>query len=107
MDEHRRAAASAVRRLLCAGPCQSYEIQRRNQRQAIRRALGRLQKLDIVCALALGWCEVGSGEMLRWQGGGKRTGAYADPTPNWRTVSLTDLGVKAATALERDAAASQ
>jgi hypothetical protein len=78
-------------------------LERRNQRQATRRALGRLHP-DYVCALALGWCEVGSGELVTWQGGGSRQHykSVMVDTPRWRLVGLTDIGVKVALLLEQE-----
>jgi hypothetical protein len=89
-------------------PAGSYELQRRNHRQAMRRALGRLHERGFVSALALGWCEVGTGEFIEWQGGGKRQRKPDDcnprgwPTANWRLVGLTSDGIALALLLERE-----
>jgi hypothetical protein len=91
-------------------PGKSWELQRRNQRQAMRRALGRLERQDLVTALALGWCIVGKGggDFLEWQGGGKRKREPGDwnprgwPTPNWRLVTLSAEGITMATLLEKE-----
>jgi hypothetical protein len=81
-------------------PDQSYETQRRNQRQALRRALGRLHKQGWVDALALGWCQVRGAEWVEWYGGGRlerKSSDYAmrygDKTPNWKMVSLSEGGI--------------
>ncbi|MEO3811350.1 hypothetical protein ABGB17_20340 [Sphaerisporangium sp. B11E5] len=81
-------------------PDKSYELQRRNQRQAMRRALGRLYKHGYVEALALAWLNIRDGEVMEWQGGGRRVGPYNDKTPNWRAVSLSTIGLEAALLLE-------
>jgi hypothetical protein len=86
-------------------PAKSWELQCRNQRQAIRRALGRLHP-EYVYALALAWCEVFHSDVIRWQGGGSRAFRDLDrPTPRWRLVGLTDAGIKAALLLEQEPAA--
>jgi hypothetical protein len=92
-------------------PDLSYEIQRRNQRQALRRALGRLHADGWVDALALAWVTVRDQEWLEWQGGGRREHSssdyarqYGDKTPNWKAITLTDVGIKLAAALERETA---
>ena len=92
-------------------PDLSYEIQRRNQRQALRRALGRLHTDGWVDALALAWVTVRyDEEWLDWQGGGREDRSssdyarrYGEKTPNWKAVTLTDAGIKLALALEREA----
>lgn len=97
--------AKLYERLYVAGE-RSYELERRNQRQAQRRALGRLHEQGFISALALGWCFVESAEFLDWQGGGRRQrdpDGFRFSTPRWRRVSLTDSGVKAALALELEA----
>lgn len=97
-------------------PGKSWELQRRNQRQAMRRTLGRLHRQGIVSAMALGWCSVqqGGGEFIEWHGGGKKehsssddylTKRYGCKTPNWKTVSLTREGVQLAVILEQESAA--
>jgi hypothetical protein len=83
-------------------PDKSYELQVRSQRQALRRALERLRKLDLVAALALAWVNVSDQVPWRWQGGGKRESRYGDGYPRWRYVSLTTAGVKTAELLEAE-----
>ena len=83
---------------------QSYELQARNQRQAMRRALQRLLDADLVHAMALGWCQVGGyNEFVRWQGGGSKQNYKGFPmeTPRWRIVGLTHDGIKLALELEQ------
>lgn len=90
-------------------PGRSWEIQRRNQRQAMRRALGRLHRDGIIEALALAWANVADGQVIRWQGGGSRKSdglPGGTDTPRWRLVGLTREGVALAEALERDEAQS-
>ncbi len=94
-------------------PAKSYELQRRNQRQAMRRALGRLHRAGIIEALALGWVDVRDSEFLRWQGGGSRrsyavrddgglSARYGEETPRWRLAGLSDDGIALAEALDRE-----
>jgi hypothetical protein len=88
-------------------PDQSYELQRRNQRQAIRRALGRLHERGLINAIALGWCEVRDAEWIRWQGGGSRKRYYEygggrEGTPRWRMVGLNELGIRIALQLAKE-----
>lgn len=93
-------------------PAKSYELQLRNQRQSLRRALGRMHDQGLVDALALGWCEVRGAEWVEWHGGGRDTHQgsdytmrYGEKTPNWKAVSLSEAGIKLALALtlEREA----
>jgi hypothetical protein len=86
-----------------------YAIERRNQRQAQRRALERMHKAGLVWPIALAWVSVTDGVVLRWQGGGRRKRRADDPpwsrgcdTPRWRLITLTDLGVKLALLLEAE-----
>jgi hypothetical protein len=81
----------------------SWQRQRRNERQALRRALGRLHP-DYVHATALAWVDVQSGDFLDWQGGGCRkwNQDYAYRTPNWKKIGLTSVGIKAALLLEQE-----
>lgn len=88
-------------------PEKSYELQRKHQRQAIRRALGRMHRDGLVEALALGWCLVRGAEWIGWAGGGRETHRgsdyawrYGEKTPNWKAVSLSETGIKLAMALE-------
>jgi len=78
-------------------PDKSWTLQRRNQRQAMRRALGRLSP-TYVSAIALAWCEVGTGDLQRWQGGGRPRDGIE--TPNWKMVRLTSDGLRLALLLE-------
>ena len=50
----------------------SWGIERRNQRQSQRRALGRLHGEGLINAIALAWVNIEDEQVLRWQGGGKR-----------------------------------
>lgn len=80
----------------------SYDIQTRNQRQAIRRALGRLHP-TYVTATALAWVNVADQAVLWWQGGGSREGGPRGfDTPRWRMVGLTGEGVQMALLLEKE-----
>lgn len=87
-------------------PDKSWELQRRNQRQALRRALGRLHPV-YVAATALAWVDVGDEVIRRWQGGGSRESrdGFRSATPRWRLVSLTPEGIALAQAVERAEAA--
>lgn len=81
----------------------SYELERRNQRQAQRRALGRLFKQGYIYAYALAWVNLADEQILRWQGGGtprRHSDGFRMETPRWRMVGLTDIGIKAALLLE-------
>jgi hypothetical protein len=78
-------------------PDKSWALQRRNQRQSMRRALGRLSP-TYVCAFALAWCEVGNGDLIRWQGGGRPRDGIE--TPNWKTVGITADGLRLALLLD-------
>jgi len=89
-------------RLYVVGP-RSYELERRNQRQAQRRALERLRKRGLVSPLALAWCDVDTGDLIRWQGGGSQKiepDGYRTATPRWRAIGLTRAGLPAALDLE-------
>lgn len=84
-------------------PERSYELQARHQRQAMRRALGRLHKQGYVWAFALGWVNVEDWSLVSWQGGGTRKRdrhGYTETTPRWRIVGLNDTGIKAAELIE-------
>jgi hypothetical protein len=75
-------------------------------RQAMRRALGRLHP-RYVSAAALAWVNLEDQEILCWQGGGskKRYGPkdyQTTDTPRWRIVCLTPEGVEAALKLEQE-----
>jgi hypothetical protein len=90
-------------------PAKSYELQRRNQRQALRRALGRLHDQGWIEALALAWADVRGGDFIDWHGGGRRrrsgsdyAARYGEKTPNWKAVGLSREGIALAAALERD-----
>ena len=72
-------------------PDQSWELQRRNQRQALRRALGRLHEQGWIEALALAWVIVRGADWVEWHGGGRRERRssdyafrYGEKTPNWK-----------------------
>ena len=72
-------------------PDKSYELQLKYQRQAIRRALGRLHEQGWIEALALAWAYVRDGDVIEWHGGGRRrpsgsawAARYGDKTPNWK-----------------------
>ena len=96
--------AALYERLYALDPGQSYELQRKYQRQAIRRALGRLHRDEMVWPVALAWVSVTGEEVIRWQGGGsrKQDGIPGGiDTPRWKLIGLTDVGVKTALALER------
>lgn len=85
------------------------DLQRKSvyQRQAIRRALGRLLDCGFITAIALAWCEVPGGGWIGWQGGGscKRKGKeFPTETPRWRTVGLDELGFRLALLLEKESA---
>lgn len=82
----------------------SYQVERRNQRQAQRRALKRLFDDDLVNAVAGAWVDIRSEYINAWQGGGRRRrDAYGTvDTPRWVEVSLTDAGLKVALLLERE-----
>jgi hypothetical protein len=83
----------------------SYELQRRNQRQSMRRALGRLHEQGYIGAQALAWVNVADGEIIRWQGGGslqRDRDGYRHETPRWRLISLTESGLMTARVLERE-----
>ena len=77
-----------------------HEIERRNQRQAQRRALGRLQRDGFVTPLALAWVNVDDECLWRWQGGGRRRDpdehGYREDTPRWKLIGVTDDGFRAA-----------
>jgi hypothetical protein len=92
-------------------PAKSYELQCRNQRQALRRALGRMFKDRLVTALALAWVNVEDHEVLDWYGGGRRERSssdyamrYGETTPNWKMIVLTDTGIKMARLIEQEPA---
>ncbi len=89
-------------RLYVLQPGKPPELQRKYQRQAIRRALGRLHP-HYITALALGWVNVKDGTLVRWQGGGRRRqsgyGCTVD-RPNWKLVGLTSAGIQLAELLE-------
>ena len=90
-------------RLYVPQPGKPAELQRKYQRQAIRRALGRLHP-HYITALALGWVNVEDGTLVRWQGGGRRRQSGDGCTldrPNWKLVGLTRVGIKRAELLER------
>lgn len=84
-------------------------LERRNQRQATRRALGRLHP-EYVSAMALAWVSVEDEALIRWQGGGSGKHSPDDPpwrpggydTPRWRLVGLTTDGIKVALELEAE-----
>lgn len=87
----------------------SYELERRNQRQAQRRALGRLHERGLVAAIALAWVNLEDESIIRWQGGGSKRRDREEPafrsgTPRWRAVGLTEAGIVAALALEQEQA---
>jgi hypothetical protein len=90
-------------RLYVPQPGKPAELQRKYQRQATRRALGRLHP-RYVTALALGWVNVEDGTLVRWQGGGRRRqsghGSALD-RPNWKLVGLTSAGIQLAERLEQ------
>jgi hypothetical protein len=86
-------------------PGQSHELQRKYQRQATRRALGRLHRDDLIWPLALAWVSVTDNVVIRWQGGGsrKQDGIPGGiDTPRWKLVGLTAEGVTTALLLERE-----
>ncbi len=90
-------------RLYVLQPGKPPELQRKYQRQAIRRALGRLHP-HYVTALALGWVNVEDGTLVRWQGGGRRRQSGYGGTvdrPNWKLVGLTSAGIQLAELLEK------
>jgi hypothetical protein len=83
-----------------------HDVERRNQRQAQRRAMKRLFDDGLIEAVALAWVDVRAEQIIEWQGGGRRK-QYKNihvGTPRWVEVSLTDTGIAAATALEAEAA---
>ena len=84
-------------------PEKSHELQRRNQRQSMRRALGRLHP-EYVYAFALGWVNTEDWMLLRWQGGGTRRDGC--DTPRWRLVGLTESGIAVAQLLAQEGDAS-
>ena len=89
--------------LYTLAPDKSYELQRKYQRQAVRRALGRLHCDDLIWPLALAWVSVTDNAVMRWQGGGSRKHDGIPggiDTPRWKLLGLTIWGVKAALALE-------
>ncbi len=80
-----------------------HEAERRNQRQAQRRALARMHADGLVWPLALAWVSVTDEQVIRWQGGGrrKRDGhGHGVDTPNWRMLSLTQEGLALAFLIE-------
>jgi hypothetical protein len=84
-----------------------YQLERRNQRQAQRRALERLRARGLIDALALAWCDVETGNLHRWQGGGSRkteADGYVSETPRWRLVGFTLDGLATAMPLEDELA---
>ena len=90
-------------RLYAPQPGKPDELQRKYQRQATRRALGRLHP-HYITALALGWVNVEDGTLVRWQGGGRRRQSGDGHTvdrPNWKLVGLTRAGIKLAELIER------
>jgi hypothetical protein len=103
--------AALYERCYVLDPAKSWELQRRNQRQAMRRALGRLHGQGCVDALALAWASVRDGEAVEWHGGGRRSHSgsdyarrYGEKTPNWKLVGLSPEGIALALALERELA---
>ncbi len=88
-------------------PDESYEIQRRNMRQAFGRALHRLEARDLISALALAWCDARSGDFIEWQGGGRRRrleNGRRERTSRFALVSPTREGLRVAESLAGDAA---
>ncbi len=88
-------------------PDESYEIQRRNMRQAFGRALHRLEARELIAAFALGWVNVRDHELIAWQGGGRRRrypDGYRERTPRFALVSPTREGLRLALSLAGDAA---
>ncbi|MGH3276589.1 MAG: hypothetical protein ACRDNZ_19960, partial [Streptosporangiaceae bacterium] len=86
-------------------PDKSYELQRKYQRQAIRRALRRLHADGLVWPLALAWVSVTDNEVIRWQGGGSRKDDGIPggiDTPRWKLIGLTHEGIALALALDTE-----
>jgi hypothetical protein len=81
-------------------------LQRKYQRQAMRRALGRLHERDLIKVLALAWAFVDDDTIVEWQGGGSRKlhdDGYRERTPRWRRVGLRNNGLRMVALLEREA----
>ena len=89
-------------------PDASYELQKRNHRQAMRRALGRLHAQGFVYAVALAWVSVDDQSFHDWQGGGSRKREPGDANPRgypvarWKRVTLSTNGIALAQLLEAE-----
>jgi len=80
-------------------PERSHVVLLRNARQAFGRSLHRLQSNGLVSALALAWCDAASGDLICWQGGGRRQtdpDGWRHATPRLRCISPTEAGISEA-----------
>jgi len=68
----------------------------RNARQAFGRSLHRLQAAALIWPLALAYCDVESGDLIRWRGGGSRQrdgSRYGRRTPRYALISPSPAGI--------------
>jgi hypothetical protein len=67
-----------------------YEMQMRNRKQSIARAIRSLIERDLLCGIALAWCNVSDQALYKWAGGSKTKAN--DDTPQIKIVSITTEG---------------